>query len=189
MKNSSHTSPIFTDPLTPAMQQLLDRATAVCAEHGARMTPQRREILGLILSAQTPVGAYDLLERIKAPDRKPAPPTVYRALDFLLEQGLIHRIERLSAFVPCTHLLHDQQTPECTHNHDHDSMCLHTAQFLICRSCRSVTEITTPKVLESVRQACRDEGFVVKSTSIEIEGLCASCAAGTPQQTPHASHS
>ncbi|MFT8336875.1 MAG: Fur family transcriptional regulator [Acetobacter orientalis] len=177
MKNALHPSPVFTDSLTPAMHNLLDRAEAMCAEHGARLTPQRREILGLILKAQAPVGAYDLLEQIKSPDRKPAPPTVYRALDFLLEQGLIHRIERLSAFVPCTHLLHAQHAHDCEHNHDHDDMCLHTAQFLICRGCSGVTEITTPAVLDAVRRACAAEGFVVQSASIEIEGLCRACAA------------
>lgn len=66
-----------------------------------RMTAQRRDVLGLILQADAPVGAYDLLEQLRVSDRRPAPPTVYRALDFLLEHGLIHRIERLSAFVPC----------------------------------------------------------------------------------------
>lgn len=179
MKNALHSSPTFTDTPMPGMQKLLDRAEAMCAEHGARLTPQRREILGLILQAKSPVGAYDLLEQIKSPERKPAPPTVYRALDFLLEQGLIHRIERLSAFVPCSHLLHAHHAHDCTHNHQHDDMCLHTAQFLICRACHAVTEITTPSILDAVRSACADEGFSVQSASIEIEGLCNACATKT----------
>ncbi|BBC79794.1 transcriptional regulator ferric uptake Fur [Acetobacter orientalis] len=87
MKNALHPSPVFTDSLTPAMHNLLDRAEATCAEHGARLTPQRREILGLILKAQAPVGAYDLLEQIKSPDRKPAPPQCTARSIFYLNKG------------------------------------------------------------------------------------------------------
>lgn len=163
---------------SPATTAQLDRADALCTRQGARMTQQRREILGLILDAQTPVGAYDLLEKIKTPDRRPAPPTVYRALDFLLEHGLIHRIERLSAFVPCTHLLHDPHThnPDHCHDHDHET-CLHTAQFLICKSCKGVTEIADSSVLNTLRGICREQNFVMQGASIEVVGLCAECAA------------
>ncbi|KXV65427.1 Fur family transcriptional regulator [Acetobacter orleanensis] len=163
---------------SPATRAQLDRADALCTEQGARLTQQRREILGLILDAKTPVGAYDLLEKIKTPDRRPAPPTVYRALDFLLEHGLIHRIERLSAFVPCTHLLHDAHAhnPDHCHNHDHET-CLHTAQFLICKSCKSVTEIAESSVLTTLRSICREQKFAMQSASIEVIGLCATCAA------------
>ncbi|MCG0995135.1 transcriptional repressor [Acetobacter indonesiensis] len=172
--------PAFPDNFSPATQALLDRAEGLCTRQGARLTQQRREILGLILDAPTPVGAYDLLEQIKSPDRKPAPPTVYRALDFLLEHGLIHRIEKLSAFVACTHLLHNDHAHDCAHDHHHDDMCLHTAQFLICRSCKNVTEISTPAILDAVRATCRAEGFVIQSASVEIEGLCAACAQKRP---------
>ncbi|WP_086653354.1 Fur family transcriptional regulator [Acetobacter malorum] len=163
---------------SPATTTQLDRADALCSRQGGRMTQQRREILGLILDAKTPVGAYDLLEKIKTPDRRPAPPTVYRALDFLLEHGLIHRIERLSAFVPCTHLLHDApgHNPDHCHDHDHDT-CLHTAQFLICKSCKSVTEIADSSLLTTLRGICREQDFVMQGASIEVVGLCADCAA------------
>lgn len=163
---------------SPATTAQLDRADALCTRQGARLTQQRREILGLILDAQTPVGAYDLLEKIKTPDRRPAPPTVYRALDFLLDHGLIHRIERLSAFVPCTHLLHDTlgHNPDHCHNHDHDA-CLHTAQFLICKSCKNVAEIADSSVLTTLRGICREQNFTMQGASIEVIGLCATCAA------------
>lgn len=186
MKSATQPALIFPETLSPATQALLDRAEALCTHQGARLTQQRREILGLILSVNAPVGAYDLLEQMKSPDRRPAPPTVYRALDFLLEHGLIHRIERLSAFVPCIHLLHDDHAAGCDHDHDHDSICLHTAQFLICRSCKSVIEITNPSILEAVRATCREQGFVIQSSSIEIEGLCAQCA--SQRKTPAHHH-
>lgn len=163
---------------SPAATVQLERADALCTRQGARLTQQRREILGLILDAKTPVGAYDLLEKIRTPDRRPAPPTVYRALDFLLEHGLIHRIERLSAFVPCTHLLHEEpeHNPDHCHHHDHET-CLHTAQFLICKSCKSVTEIAESSVLTTLRGISRDQHFVMQGASVEVIGLCADCAA------------
>lgn len=152
------------------IQQQLDHAGHLCAEQGGRMTPQRRDVLGLILSAPSPVGAYDLLEQLKTSGRKPAPPTIYRALDFLLEHGLIHRIERLSAFVPCTHLQHD-------HTHGHTETCLHSAQFLICRTCGGVTEIAdAPRVLEVLKNICGKKNFTMQSASVEVEGLCETCA-------------
>ena len=152
------------------IEHQLDKATALCAQQGARMTAQRRDVLGLILMHAHPVGAYDLLEELKTAERRPAPPTVYRALDFLLEHGLIHRIERLSAFIPCTNLRH------CSHTHEHSDACLHTAQFLICRNCKTVTEIADTTVLETLKHICKNKNFVIQSTSVEVEGLCANCA-------------
>lgn len=153
------------------IEHQLDKATALCTQQGARMTAQRRDVLGLILTHAHPVGAYDLLEELKTAGRRPAPPTVYRALDFLLEHGLIHRIERLSAFIPCTNLRH------CSHTHEHSEACLHTAQFLICRDCKTVTEIADTTVLETLKRICKNENFVIQSTSVEVEGVCAHCAA------------
>ena len=80
---------------------LLDRAEAICKRRGANLTELRRHVLGLVLDAASPTGAYELLDRLRQTRRGAAPPTIYRALDFLLEQGLIHRVERLSAFVGC----------------------------------------------------------------------------------------
>ena len=80
---------------------LLDRAEDVCQQRGANLTELRRHVLGLILDAASPTGAYELLDRLRQTRRGAAPPTVYRTLDFLLDQGLIHKVERLSAFVGC----------------------------------------------------------------------------------------
>src|SRR5215475_6608479 len=103
-------------------EALLNRAEAICEHRGANLTELRRHVLGLILDAASPTGAYELLDRLRQNRKGAAPPTVYRALDFLLEQGLIHRIERLSAFVGCV--------AGCTaagKDHAHT----HAAQFLI----------------------------------------------------------
>jgi len=143
----------------------LARAAAACEQHGAKLTELRRDVLGLILEAPGPAGAYELLERLRARRPGAAPPTVYRALDFLLEQRLIHRIERLAAFVGCL--------DEHAHEPGHD----HAAQFLICRGCGHVIEIEDAELAHALAAAARRAGFSVARTTIEAEGLCAACAA------------
>ncbi len=139
----------------------LDRAERICARRGVRLTDIRREVLGLILDAAGPAGAYDLLDRLKATRQRAAPPTVYRALDFLLEHGLIHKLERLSAFVGCV-----------GHDRDGDG---HAAQFLICRTCKRVTEIEDHEVAHALADAAARAGFSVTRATIEAEGQCAMC--------------
>lgn len=153
---------------SPRTDAVLDRAGAICAARGARLTNLRREVLGLILDAAAPIGAYELLDRLRATRRRAAPPTVYRALDFLLEQGLIHRVERLSAFVGCV-----------AHAPGEESG--HAAQFLICRTCGKVTELEDHELAEALAEAARRFGFTVNAATIEAEGLCAACAARTPE--------
>lgn len=146
-----------------ATDALLDRADAICAAKGVRLTDLRRQVLGLILDAPSPTGAYDLLEKLRATRLRAAPPTVYRALDFLLEQGLVHRLERLSAFIGCV------AHPHAAEEH------VHAAQFLICRSCRKVTEIEDQELAHALADAATRLGFAVAGATIEAEGLCASC--------------
>ena len=116
---------------TPRTTALLERVEAACDRRGVRLTELRRQVLGLVLDSAKPAGAYDLLEKLRPHHHGAAPPTVYRALDFLLEQGLIHKVERLSAFVGCLHGVEE---------HD-DEVHHHAAQFLICRRCGQVTEL------------------------------------------------
>jgi len=145
---------------SPRIEGMLDRAGSICAAHGARLTDLRREVLGLILDSEAPTGAYDLLERLRTVRGPAAPPTVYRALDFLQEQGLVHRVERLSAFVGC--VAHDQE---------------HAAQFLICRTCGKVTELEDPELAHALEDAAHRLGFSVGKATIEAEGQCAACTA------------
>lgn len=144
----------------------LDNAERLCAAHGSRLTDLRRQVLGLVLEAARPVGAYDLLDGLRADKKGAAPPTVYRALDFLLEEGLIHKIERLSAFVGCTHTL-DGSHAEAGHPH--------AAQFLICTGCGQVTELDDHGILHALVDATRHIGFTVRHSTVEAEGLCAAC--------------
>ncbi|MGA8194495.1 MAG: Fur family transcriptional regulator [Acetobacteraceae bacterium] len=145
---------------------LLDRAEAICERRGANLTELRRRVLGLVLDAVSPTGAYELLDRLRQTRRGAAPPTVYRALDFLLEQGLVHRVERLSAFVGCV--------AGCTADPDGESHT-HAAQFLICRECGRVIEMQDHHVSAVLARAARDSGFAISSATIEAEGLCSTC--------------
>jgi Fur family zinc uptake transcriptional regulator len=138
----------------------LARAGTLCAKRAVRLTDTRREVLSLILTAGEPVSAYALLDRLRAATGKGQPPTVYRALDFLLAQGLIHRIERLNAFVPC----HDEQ--------DHP----HPVQFMICGSCGAAKEIEDPAIDAAIKEAATRENFILRAAMIELDGTCAACA-------------
>jgi Fur family zinc uptake transcriptional regulator len=149
-------------------ENLLDRAAAICERRGANLTELRRHVLGLVLDAAAPAGAYELLDRLREARRGAAPPTVYRTLDFLLEQGLIHRVERLSAFVGCV--------AGCTADPDSASHT-HAAQFLICRDCGRVTEMQDHHVSAVLARAARGAGFSISSATIEAEGLCSTCRA------------
>lgn len=136
-------------------------AEQVCAAHGARLTDLRREVLELILAAEGPLTAYALLDQLQQ-SRRAAPPTIYRALDFLMEQGLIHKLERLNAFLACI------DSDPLSHNH--------AAQFLICRNCHSVRELEDQGISDAVVRAAEAIGFRPEHTTIEIEGVCALCA-------------
>ncbi len=137
----------------------LDRAKQACLKQGAQLTALRRDVLGLILAADGPSTAYQLLDRLKQTRKGAAPPTVYRALDFLLEQRLIHKVERLSAFVPCI-----------------DAGHFHPVQFLICRQCGTVAEIDDHAVSEALAEAASRQGFRSGSAMVELDGICAACS-------------
>jgi Fur family zinc uptake transcriptional regulator len=140
-------------------------AEAICAAHKERLTPIRRRVLEALLASHAPLGAYELIDRLAQSDPKagarPAPITIYRALDFLREQGLVHRIESRNAFIACVH------------NHDsHDPVV-----FLICEECGAVGEAASAAVADTIRNASRAAGFTPKTPVIEISGVCAHCKA------------
>jgi Fur family zinc uptake transcriptional regulator len=147
---------------------VLERAEALCHTRGVQLTPLRRDVLRLVLEAEAPIGAYALLDQLKASRAKAAPPTVYRALDFLLEQGLIHRLERLNAFMGCNEALEGHSAH---HDHAHD----HAHQFLICRGCGMTREISDHGVAEAISAAAAKAGFSAARATVEIEGFCGKC--------------
>lgn len=168
---------------TPDTERLLDEAAALCAGRGQKLTDQRRQILGFILENSRPTGAYDLLDRLRAEGKPAAPPTVYRALDFLTAQGLAHRIERLSAFIGCAHLLESGRHAAAPHDHSHHQ--IESLQFLICTRCRRAFEITDPAIRGAIEAASAASGFKPSAATVEIEGICAECAAATAEIPTH----
>jgi Fur family zinc uptake transcriptional regulator len=135
-----------------------------CAARGVRLTANRRDVLELLLRADGPMSAYALLDAIRPVHPGAAPPTVYRALEFLVEQGLAHKLERLNAYVACV--------DRSAHTHEH------AAQFLICRLCGGVTEMDDDAVAKAVDRAARQAGFTPAHTTVEVEGVCTKCGAG-----------
>lgn len=137
----------------------LDAAAQACAQNGAQLTELRRSVLALILRAEGPLTAYQLLDRLKEIRSSAVPPTIYRALEFLIEQRLIHRIERLNAFILCT---------EAGHHH-------HDVQFLICRKCGTVAEIEDDAISQALGHAAERKGFHPGIAMVELDGTCAAC--------------
>ncbi|WP_428390276.1 transcriptional repressor [Lichenicoccus sp.] len=154
---------------SPSTDRKLQAAESICAARGTRMTNLRRQVLGLVLETATPSSAYDLLDRLRVSHKGAAPPTIYRALDFLLEQGLVHKVERLSAYIGCVH------SQDAEH---------HAAQFLICRQCGRVVELEDSAIAAACAAAARRLGFRTQGSTIEIEGLCAACQAAPTLDAP-----
>ena len=146
------------------IERRLEAAAETCAHAGARFTGLRRHVLSLVLRSPGPVTAYALLDQLKMTHSAAAPPTVYRTLDFLQQQGLIHRVERLQAFVGCGE--------GAAHNH--------AAQFLICRTCGLVDEVDDHAIADALGHAAAVKGFTPAYATVEVEGTCASCVGVTP---------
>jgi Fur family zinc uptake transcriptional regulator len=144
------------------LEDRLSRAEQLCARRGAKLTDIRRNVLRLILESGEPVGAYTLLDGLRTRHGSGKPPTIYRALDFLVAQGLVHRVERLNAFVGCH--------GDTGHAHHH------AAQFLICRLCGQVTEIEDPEAEAAVLEAAARQQFRPEKVVVEVEGVCGGCA-------------
>jgi Fur family zinc uptake transcriptional regulator len=130
-----------------------------CEERGLRLTPLRAQVLGLIAAAGKPVKAYDLLDSMKTQNGSSAPPTVYRALDFLLEQGFIHRLASVNAFVGC-----------------HHPQARHSVPFLICDNCQAAIELEDERIPQLLDVQAKSLGFVPRAQTLEVHGLCANCS-------------
>ena len=133
-------------------------AERLCATKGLRFTPLRKRVLELVWSSHKPVGAYALLDQLRTEELGSAPPTVYRALDFLIENGLIHRIERMNAFVGCSH-------PGETHR----------GFFLICGDGGNAEERESQGVADSIAASASRRGFTARDMTLEVTGTCADC--------------
>jgi Fur family zinc uptake transcriptional regulator len=141
-----------------ALNTALARAEALCAERGVRLTAQRRRVLELVCRAERPLGAYEILDQLRNGARA-APPTVYRALDWLQAQGLVHKLETLHAYIGCTHPEHP-----------------HASQFLICDDCGGVTELEDKSIAGSLASVAAESGFRPSRPVVEVIGTCSVCA-------------
>ena len=136
----------------------VSKARDFCEEKGARFTHLREKVYELLLRRDGAVGAYELLDELKLTEANAKPATVYRALDFLLEFGLIHRLESTNAFVACHHF-----------------DCNHPVQFLICDACGLVKEIQSSGLKETLDKQAQSHGFTVTKQTIEAHGTCSAC--------------
>ena len=143
---------------TRCLNEALAEADRVCGKRGARLTPLRRRVLEIIWQSHRPLGAYSVLATLHADGRSASPPTAYRALEFLLEQGLVHRIASLNAFIGCTRPGH-----------------IETGQFLICHGCGSAVELDDGDVKRAITRSAVSHGFEVRQHTIEVSGLCPNC--------------
>lgn len=142
----------------------LARAEEVCRHRGARLTPLRRRVLALVWRSHRAVKAYDILAALGGGRGAAKPPTVYRALDFLMGHGLIHRIDSLNAFVGCPR-------PERGHS----------AQFLICGGCGEVSEMDADGIERAIADRAADAGFALSRRIVELHGTCPQCTAAPPR--------
>lgn len=139
----------------------LDFAERLTRERGERLTPMRRRVLELVWRDHRPVKAYELIEALAREGSPVKPPTVYRALDFLLGLGLVHRLDTLNAFIGCP-----------------DPASRHEAVFLICERCGSVGELSRSGIVRQIESEAGRRGFDIARITVELSGRCADCRAG-----------
>lgn len=147
-----------TRPSSAQVAVLLDQAADLCDRRKLRFTALRRQVLELVCRADQPVGAYQLLDELRNSGRSAAPPTVYRALDFLLDQGLVHRLATNNTYLACAH----PQEP-------------HAAVFLVCSQCGHTQEVHTRGVIEELEHQAEPFDFAIAHAAVEVTGLCRQC--------------
>ncbi|MGA7778206.1 MAG: Fur family transcriptional regulator [Paraburkholderia sp.] len=150
-------------PLAEQQAARLAHADALAAERGFALTPLRRQVYAAIVASDRPIGAYDLLTALEPQRGRVPPTTVYRALDFLVEHGFVHRIESRNAFVACCEL----DRP-------------HQSQFLICETCGETVEIPGGELAKQLSNSAPAHGFEVHHQVVELSGLCAACKIHQP---------
>jgi Fur family zinc uptake transcriptional regulator len=141
------------------MEGTLETAEALARDRGEKLTPLRRRVLEIVLASHRPIGAYDVLAILARDHTRPAPPTVYRALEFLLAQGFVHRIDSLSAFVGCF-------APEKAHR----------SRFFLCLRCGRAAEIEDANLDDALVVAAARAGFATERETVELAGVCNDCA-------------
>ena len=139
--------------------QLLATAQQLCEQRGVRLTPQRLKVLALIIEHHSSISAYELLDLLRESEPQAKPPTIYRALDFLLTQGFVHKVESTNSYIACCLLGHAD----------------HCSQLLICSQCGNVEECHDEELAKLLRQRAEQRGFEVTNHVVERHGVCQHC--------------
>lgn len=147
--------------------QAISDAVSQCEKKGLKLTKVRKLVLKIIWASHNPIGAYDILQKLQENGHKPAPPTAYRALDFLVGAQLIHRIESLNAYIGC---------PSPDDNHQ--------CQFYICKQCGHIAELNNIAVSAALDNSANELGFLSQQPIIEVHGLCADCQTAPQRKEP-----
>jgi len=145
-------------PSSSQVKTLVTQAEQICEQRQQRFTALRKRVLTLVCQAKQPLGAYQLLNQLQSDGRSAAPPTIYRALDFLMAQGLIHRLASNNTYLACAHPQQD-----------------HEAVFLVCQHCGQTQEIHTDGINQSIQEKAAAYKFNVVHTSVEVTGMCQKC--------------
>lgn len=140
-------------------ENLLAQAEQLCRQRNVRLTPQRLEVLRLMSQQPSAISAYDLLDLLRIAEPQAKPPTVYRALDFLMDQWFIHRVESANSYILCRHF----------------GQMMHTSALFICDRCSQVSERTTKEVEKMLQKLATESGFVLRHCVVEAHGLCTAC--------------
>ncbi len=143
---------------TRCVDNAVQAATTLCEQRGLRFTPIRKRVLELVWASHAPIAAYDLLKALRQEKDNAEAPTIYRALDFLLQHGMVHKIESMNAFVGCDHPGNS-----------------HAVQFLICTECKQVLEQENTELSFMISNYAISNNFIVSSQTIEIMGVCSNC--------------
>lgn len=138
--------------------QALHTAQIICEDKSLKFTTSRRRVLEILLENHTAMGAYDILGRLGEEGIKSQPPVVYRALDFLIKNNFVHKIEQLNAFIACCHSDHN-----------------HFPVFMICRICCIIAEVKAPQAMYNLKKQAVQNGFLIEKTLLEVSGVCPNC--------------
>lgn len=138
---------------------LIEKIETLCKKRGIKLTTQRRTVLDIMLSANKAMSAYDLLDLLKVSEPQAKPPTIYRALEFLLEHGFIHKVESSNSYIICPHF----------HNPEHISI------LFICDKCQQIIEKHSEDIEKQLKQLAQQSHFLIKHSVLEIHGICQSC--------------
>ena len=150
-------------PDDKAIEARLEQAAQRCSQCGETLTPMRRRVLDTLLRSEQALGAYALIDKLAVDGRRPQPPTVYRALDFLMARGFVHKVLSTNAFVACCRF----GTP-------------HAAKLFVCRTCGTTAEVPLSEKLASTSDSDAPRGFHIDRIVMEVQGRCESCQSPPP---------